>query len=820
MRFAYTTARRSAVLLAIIGLTSCDAHRSLAPDAGRAAVIGAGLVGAVSVSLSNPSFEIEDTSWNSPFSLPVGNLWQASDGVSSVDLNGVYPYQNVRQSFATNPYMMYTVQFDLAGNPGAPQGLKSIEVQVDQGGGQVFMPFDEQVDLRATSVRRARYDFNTTGKSTSNMGWQTMTFTFMALGDYTTLSFYGTDRAQAHGPALDNVRVTYIPELVTRRTMPTPAVSFGPGPFVYTGTAFTVSDIVVPFQMGSTTITYTGNCTDVGNQCYAQAFMLGTSSTEATYITITAAPTTTTVSCPASVSYTGSARTPCTATVTGPGLSTSTPVSYADNVSAGTATATAGFAGTANLLASSASKTFTIGAATTTAVTFGPGPFVYSGAAFTATASVSPAAAGSANIVYSGDCTGAGSTCTATATFAGGSLYTGSTATTSITIAKAATTTAVSCPASVTYTTGAQTPCTAGVTGLGLSIAPAPTYTDNVNAGTATAAYTFAGTANLLASSGSKTFQITRAASSTTVSCPASVTYTGAALVPCSATATGPGLGSMALPVVYANNTAAGTASASASFVGTANLTGSSDARSFTIEGFNHDDGDVRGGAVLPHREPLHRDRHGQPRRGGRGDNRLHRRLHQRRKQLHGDGDVCRQWQLPGERRERAHHHQAAGGVVRRAVQERRLGVPDRRPGHPVQEPGRLRELRRHEGEEQGGWRLSHSQRVFDERILHGLGSARTQPRRSIATHASGRSRHVNSPPRSRTSGAPGSALGGRAPRRFRKPGLRSGNPACRTPRGQGDAWSRHDRACRSARRASRDPRTARCCFGTKAPWK
>ena len=71
---------------------------------------------------------------------------------------------------------------------------------------------------------------------------------------------------------------------------------------------------------------------------------------------------------------------------------------------------------------------------TTTTVTFGPGPFIYTGSAFTATASVSPAAAGTATISYSGNCTNAGNTCQATATYAGNGNYLASSASTNIVI--------------------------------------------------------------------------------------------------------------------------------------------------------------------------------------------------------------------------------------------------------------------------------------------------------------------------------------------------------------------------------------------------
>jgi hypothetical protein len=86
---------------------------------------------------------------------------------------------------------------------------------------------------------------------------------------------------------------------------------------------------------------------------------------------ITQAPATVTVNCPASVFYTGVAQTPCTATVTGAGgLSQPLTVSYTNNINPGTATASASFAGDANHAASSNSANFTISQAPAT-VTLG-----------------------------------------------------------------------------------------------------------------------------------------------------------------------------------------------------------------------------------------------------------------------------------------------------------------------------------------------------------------------------------------------------------------------------------------------------------------
>src|SRR5439155_958991 len=83
--------------------------------------------------------------------------------------------------------------------------------------------------------------------------------------------------------------------------------------------------------------------------------------------TISKVPSVTAVSCPASVTYNGSAQTPCTATVTGTGgLNQTLTVSYTNNINVGTATASASFAGDANYNASSDSKTFQISKVTLT----------------------------------------------------------------------------------------------------------------------------------------------------------------------------------------------------------------------------------------------------------------------------------------------------------------------------------------------------------------------------------------------------------------------------------------------------------------------
>src|SRR5206468_374066 len=259
--------------------------------------------------------------------------------------------------------------------------------------------------------------------------------------------------------------------------------------------------------------------------------------------TINAASSVTAVSCPASVTYNGSAQTPCTATVTGAGgLSQTLTPTYTDNVNVGTATASASYAGDANHTGSSDSKTFQINKAAVTA-TAGSGTATYDGS----TKSPSACAVTGA---YTGDLTcannpasvGPGAGTTTIVPVVSGSGLTNFDITLvngSFTISKASSVTAVSCPAGVTYNGSAQTPCTVTVTGAGiLSPPPTLTYTNNINVGTATASASFAGDANHTASSDSKTFQITNAPVTATAGS-GSATYDGLTKSPSACAVTG-----------------------------------------------------------------------------------------------------------------------------------------------------------------------------------------------------------------------------------------------------------------------------------------
>ena len=225
--------------------------------------------------------------------------------------------------------------------------------------------------------------------------------------------------------------------------------------------------------------------------------------------------------------------------------------------------------------------------ATTTTVTFGAGPFVYNGSAFTATATVAPDG-GTADIVYSGDCVNAGNTCTATATYAGDDTHDGSTGTATITIEQAPSVTTITGDGTFVYDTTAH-PLTATVTGAGglnaavavTGCGPAPTDVADSCVGEAT----YPGDANHLGSSDTGTVTITPAPSTTTVSGGGSFTYDGSGH-PLTATVTGVGGLNEAVPVVGCGpnpTLPADSCTGTATFPGDANHLGSSDSASVTI---------------------------------------------------------------------------------------------------------------------------------------------------------------------------------------------------------------------------------------------
>jgi hypothetical protein len=167
---------------------------------------------------------------------------------------------------------------------------------------------------------------------------------------------------------------------------------------------------------------------------------------------------------------------------------------------------------------------------------------------------------------------------------AGNPMFYTVTATATITITKAPSVTTVSCPASVVYNGSAQTPCSAVATGAGgLNVTLPVSYANNTDAGTATASAIFGGDANHTGSGDSRTFEIDKAPTVTTVTCPDSVLYTGSPYTPCTAAVTGPGgLSQPVTPVTYVNNIV-GTATATATYSGGVNWLSSTGTDTFRI---------------------------------------------------------------------------------------------------------------------------------------------------------------------------------------------------------------------------------------------
>ena len=118
----------------------------------------------------------------------IRTVWDASDGDYSLDLSGFAP-GGIQQSFATVSGATYLVTFDFAGNPDVA-GEKVMEVSA--GGSS------------------ETYVFDTTGRSRTDMGWETRSFSFTAASDLTTLLFEAVSPDDPYGPALDNVEVTLL----------------------------------------------------------------------------------------------------------------------------------------------------------------------------------------------------------------------------------------------------------------------------------------------------------------------------------------------------------------------------------------------------------------------------------------------------------------------------------------------------------------------------------------------------------------------------------------------------------------------------------
>jgi hypothetical protein len=121
----------------------------------------------------------------------VGNDWQASDGTTSVDLNGGQA-GDLRQSIVVIPGRSYVLSFDLAGDPDGSPATMTVFAGINEL--SLAVPFT----------------FNTSGHSVTSMGWERKSLSFAIPTGYSSVNatvVFSSGTAGAYGPAIDNVSV-------------------------------------------------------------------------------------------------------------------------------------------------------------------------------------------------------------------------------------------------------------------------------------------------------------------------------------------------------------------------------------------------------------------------------------------------------------------------------------------------------------------------------------------------------------------------------------------------------------------------------------
>ena len=123
----------------------------------------------------------------------IGTYWKAADGKRSIDLHGSPGFGGISQTFKTKKEQKYRVTFYLAGNPDGSVPKKKLGVKA--------------------ADKEAAFEFDVTGKSRDEMGWEKKTWDFVATDSETTLEIFSLmTEDEACGPALDAVSVVAIKE--------------------------------------------------------------------------------------------------------------------------------------------------------------------------------------------------------------------------------------------------------------------------------------------------------------------------------------------------------------------------------------------------------------------------------------------------------------------------------------------------------------------------------------------------------------------------------------------------------------------------------
>ncbi|MBT8230119.1 MAG: DUF642 domain-containing protein, partial [Bacteroidia bacterium] len=119
----------------------------------------------------------------------VGSYFVSSDGKQSLDLHGTPGFGGVRQTLKTIPSQEYTVEFKMSGNPAGTPVVKVMQL-IAAGQSKIF-------------------EFDCTGKTEQEMGWQTKKWSFVADSHLTTLAFVTMSKTGVanYGPVIDDVRV-------------------------------------------------------------------------------------------------------------------------------------------------------------------------------------------------------------------------------------------------------------------------------------------------------------------------------------------------------------------------------------------------------------------------------------------------------------------------------------------------------------------------------------------------------------------------------------------------------------------------------------
>jgi choice-of-anchor C domain-containing protein len=129
----------------------------------------------------------------------IGTYWNASDGVRSLDMDGVTA-GTISQTIGTVVGQTYQVLFDISGNADGPPTTKTLGI------------------VASVNAGSNTYTYTLPGGTDGNHNllWVTEAFVFTANTNLTTLSFSSLDNnpdsITAFGPALDNVRMNAIPE--------------------------------------------------------------------------------------------------------------------------------------------------------------------------------------------------------------------------------------------------------------------------------------------------------------------------------------------------------------------------------------------------------------------------------------------------------------------------------------------------------------------------------------------------------------------------------------------------------------------------------